>query len=427
MVENLAHVYPPYDLYPLAPARSTVASGLRAAVMDMDGTTTTTEPLCINALETMVGRISGWSNDPNWPGLNPKQDYPHIIGNSSTRHVEYLLQTYGDAIKPVCFMRSLVHAAAWTLGFSQDESRKQDLEAMLDLLGIAELKSDCRFRSLMCIEHHDGPEECAAIETLADEISEAFPANDFPRLTRACVEIYYQRYHELLSAVAKANGKPLPTALKAPTDGLLIEPMPGIGIFLALVTGLLGDEAPKVLPELSRHLKDSSSLEGAEARLAQLGIIFAKKPAQVALVTSSIAYEAAVVLGEVFRQLHKEVSTWGLSEEATARIQQRFESAETFYDAIITASDSCEMRLKPHRDLYSLALGRLGLHPSEFGDVVGFEDSESGTIAIRAAGIAVCCALPFHMTAGHVFHAASHTCVGGLSEVILQEHCFLPR
>ncbi len=432
VVANLSHVFPPYELYPLAPGRKRLAHRLRAAVMDMDGTTTTTEPLCINALETMVGRISGKNTQPDWPGLDPRTDYPHIIGNSSTRHVEYLLQTYGHTIQPQLFMEALVQAAAWTLGFSQDASRKSDLENMLDILGIDRLKSDPRFRVLCTTERHDGNDERSAIGTLASELIDAFPGTDFPRLTRAAVEIYYQRYHELLSAVACANGAPLPAYIGAPSDGLLIQPMPGIGMYLALVTGMLGDEAATCYAPLAAHLKTSGiaislPVDDGEAQLASLGRHFKAHPARVALVTSSIAYEAQVVLDEVFRQLYDEVLDWGLSQECTTRIRNRFQSPTTFYDAIVTASDSCEMRLKPHRDLYSLALGRLGLHPDEFGDVAGFEDSESGTIAIRAAGISVCCALPFHLTTGHAFEAATHTCVGGLPQVILQERCFLPE
>lgn len=427
VVKNLAHVFPPYELYPLAPPQKTVGTTLRAAVMDMDGTTTTTEPLCINALETMIGRISGRLDDPDWPGLDAQQDYPHIIGNSSTRHVEYLLETYRDTIRPEAFMEALIHSAAWTLGHSPDESRRRDLTSMLDVLGMLELCDDPRFQKLSRASRYDDDETREAIRALAAERSHAFPATDFPRLTRASVEIYYQRYHELLAAVAKANGAPLPARLRAPSDGLLIQPMPGIGIYLALVSGLLGEAAPAVLPRLTGHLAahNIDTPADAEARMRKMGVHFTRNPAKVALVTSSIAYEAEIVLGEVFRQLHDDVADWGISDEAIQRIQTRFKTPDRLYDAIITASDSCEMRLKPHRDLYSLALGRIGLHPDEFGDVVGFEDSESGTIAIRAAGISVCCALPFHMTTGHIFQAATHTCAGGLPEVILGHQCFL--
>lgn len=427
VVENPSHVFPPYELYPLAPARPTVRDTLAAAVMDMDGTTTTTEPLCINALQTMVGRISGRDTDPGWPGLNPERDYPHIIGNSTTRHVEYLLRAYASTIDPACFMRALVHAAAWTVGFSRDASRRHDLDTMLTVLGLASLKTDPRFVALSKAERHDLPDAQAALSALAGELAGYYPASDFTRLTRASVEIYYQRYHELLGAVAAADGKPLPAWLNPPEGGALIQPMPGIGEFLALITGLPGAEASRLAPRLCDALGASGLSAGApDKTLRHLGEHFAIRPAKVALVTSSIAYEAGIVLHEVFRQLHADCASWGLRDDVTARVRARLESPEVFYDAIVTASDSCEIRLKPHRDLYSIALGRIGLNPEEFGNVAGFEDSESGTIAIRAAGISVCCALPFHLTAGHGFQAASHTCPGGLPEVMLKERCFLP-
>lgn len=429
VVRNLSHVFPPYDIYALAPGQTHVCTGLKAAVMDMDGTTTTTEPLCINALETMVGRISGHMDDAGWSGLDPEQDYPHIIGNSSTRHVEYLLQAYGDTIAPSLFMEAVVQAAAWTIGFSPDRSRVQDLESMLAVLGIASLREDSRFVALTKSSRHDGAAEKGIITALATELAHHYPANDFPRLTRAGVEIYYQRYHELLAAVAAAKGAPLPAYIRAPADGLLIQPMPGIGVFLALVSGALGDDASRCYAYLAAHLRKLgiavSDASTGEEELRTLGNHFGSNPAKIALVTSSIAYEAEVVLGEVFRQLCDEVRGWDVPDDTIQRLQTCFQSPHGFYDAIITATDSCEMRLKPHRDLYSLALGRLGLHPDEFGDVVGFEDSESGTIAIRAAGIPVACALPFHMTTGHIFQAATHTCPGGLPQVILEKQCFL--
>lgn len=64
-----------------------------------------------------------------------------------------------------------------------------------------------------------------------------------------------------------------------------------------------------------------------------------------------------------------------------------------FYDAFITATDSNEIRLKPHRDLYSIALNQMGIASKDFNKVLGLEDSESGTFAIRAAGVGLCCAV----------------------------------
>jgi beta-phosphoglucomutase-like phosphatase (HAD superfamily) len=70
--------------------------------------------------------------------------------------------------------------------------------------------------------------------------------------------------------------------------------------------------------------------------------------------------------------------------------------------------------LKPHRDLYSIALHKLNVsQKTTLSKVIGFEDSESGTIAIRAAGIGKCIAVPFAETSGHNLDAATHICNDG--------------
>ena len=102
-----------------------------------------------------------------------------------------------------------------------------------------------------------------------------------------------------------------------------------------------------------------------------------------------------------------------------------FKDYKNYYDAVITASDSNEIRLKPHRDLYSIALYKLNVPRENFDQVVGFEDSESGTIAIRAAGIGLSIAVPFAETSGHNLKAATYVCKGGLPEVILKHNLFI--
>ena len=120
----------------------------------------------------------------------------------------------------------------------------------------------------------------------------------------------------------------------------------------------------------------------------------------------------------------RQITDWPVASE----IARHFRSPDDVYDAVITASDSSEIRLKPHRDLYSIALHAVGVAPVDFNKVVGFEDSESGTIAIRAAGVGLCVAVPFSDTAGHDFAAAAHVLPGGLPQAILQHNLFLqPR
>ena len=108
-------------------------------------------------------------------------------------------------------------------------------------------------------------------------------------------------------------------------------------------------------------------------------------------------------------------------------ILNKFESYQIFYDGFVTASDSNEIRLKPHRDLYSIALQKLAISKKDFDKVIGFEDSESGTIAIRAAGIGHCVAVPFTKTEGHNLEAASYISKGGLPEVILKKNLFIEQ
>ena len=152
---------------------------------------------------------------------------------------------------------------------------------------------------------------------------------------------------------------------------------------------------------------------------------FAERPLKVGVVTSSICYEAEVVLGEVFKVVREQVSAWPCSDAEKRPVLEAFADFMGYYDGFITATDSSEMRLKPHRDLYSLALYRLGVNKRDFDKVASFEDSESGTVAIRAAGVNLCVAVPFYGTEFHDLAAACHTLPGGLLEAMLEEGMFL--
>ncbi len=431
LVENPSYVFPPFEAYPLAKKRSQLDEGLNGAVMDMDGTTTTTEPLCIHSLEMMVRRITNRLDAKTWEGLDHQRDYPHIIGNSTTKHVEYLIQTYEKEIDATALRRWYLYSAAWTMGQAADEGRRREVRNNVTALGAGDLLNDERFTE-QCMGSSDAPETAAVLDALTAEYADAFRLNTLTAVVRASVDIYYQRYHAILAQIAAGNGETVARTILGDHDGHLIEPMPGIGVFLALIKGWLGVDAAGCAEPLVAHLRRSGIMSEMElgepsTTLAQLGVYFEQHPVGVAIVTSSIAYEAKIVLGEVFRVLKNEVADWNIPEAKKQHIAAQFDDSSLYYDGFLTATDSCEIRLKPHRDLYSLALHQLGLHPDAFHTVVGFEDSESGTIAIRAAGIPICCALPFTMTQGHTFQAATHTCNGGIPEVILRHRVFLPQ
>jgi len=396
VVDNPGYVHPAREYYPLAPKIVGPVERLVGAVMDMDGTTTTTETLCLHSLETMVRRITGRLTTAEWPGLDRDVDYPNVIGNSTTRHVEYLVGRYGEYVDEHALAAALIEAARWTLSEGADETRRREVRATLAALG--------------------GPDDPARTCAAALEL------DDFNNRVRAAIDIYYHRYHEILSQIAQGRGRQLADEL---TGGeALIEPMPGVAIFLALVSGRLGARAAELYDLLRGELTIDVPLPDADAgrrRLAELGRRFEQRPMKLAVVTSSIAYEAEIVLGEVLSAVSRQIADWPVASEIAADL----DSPQKVYHAVVTASDSSEIRLKPHRDLYSIALRAVGIAPADFDKVVGFEDSESGTIAIRAAGVGLCVAVPFADTSGHDFAAAAHVAPGGLPQVILQHNLFL--
>ena len=430
VVENPGYVHPRFEIYPLAPKQTELSRGLSGVVMDMDGTTTTTEALCIHALETMVRRISDREDAARWKGLDAARDYPHIIGNSTTRHVEYLVQTYRHDIQPDAYRRHYIRAAAWTLGHADDEGRRAEVAANLAALGVGALTSDSRFQMLQAATDLGVADAVSAVAQLSHDYESRLVPEDHNDITRASIDIYYHRYHEILGQLDRGQGPALAQTILGDRTGSLIEPMPGVGVFLALVKGWLGNHAASLFDGLHDYVQgldlETRASWNPEA-FAALGRYFSRQPCRVAVVTSSIRYEARIVLAEVFRVLRAEMGNWPLPADRIQFIRSRFEDIEAYYDAIITATDSSEIRLKPHRDLYSIALHRMGIPPADFDRVVGFEDSESGTVAIRAAGIGACCAVPFSETHGHQFDAASYVAYGGLPEVMLSQSVFLPE
>lgn len=419
VVENPPYVFPHYDIYALAPPRTMLEDGCAAAVMDMDGTTTTTEVLCTGALETMVRRMSGLPDTA--PMLNHDRDYPHIIGNSTTKHVEYLMRTYQPGFDAASVCTFFIAAVAWTLECGMDPRRGREAQQALHAQGLKDLFTDPDFAQLRSLAREGNPDAAESARLLGARYLPHLQMNGTSDLVRIGIEIYYQRYHETLLRIKSGQCRER-----------CIEPMPGVGVALALIKGWLGRDSGLFYEMLLEHLRragirpDSTGTAGRD-RLEQLGAWFAAQPARAAVVTSSIAAEADIVLSEVFRVIADETDDWPLAAGKREYLHERFSDLAHIYEARVTADDSSEIRLKPHRDLYAIALHALGVQPDRFHRVAGFEDSESGTIAIRAAGVGLCCALPFAMTRDHCFEAATQVCRGGLPEVILVKNFFLPE
>ncbi len=437
IVENPSYIYRPFDIYIMAPRVLTPRKKISAIVKDMDGTTTTTEELCVHSLEFMVGKICNLEKDPSrkgariWTGFD-ESDHPNIIGNSTTKHVEYLIQRYGHRIDPAAFRRSYYYAALWTISQGRDPGRRAEVLAGLAAFGARDVLQEKAVRDFLARPRFDQAGAERIVHALNLKYREMPRLGTFADRVRAAIDVYYQRYHEILGAISEGRGEALSSQILHKPGAHLIEPMPGVAVFLAAVRGWLGEhlalfgEELKALLALRPRAKVTlKEMNRGIARLADLGRFFEKNPVPVAVVTSSIEYEAGIVLTEVFKILKSQAEEWPIPREKKKIIVHHFSDFNRTYHAFITASDSSEIRLKPHPDLYSLALHRMGIPREEFENVIGFEDSESGTRAIRTAGIGLCVALPFPFTKGHDLSAAAYRLEGGLPELVLKYSIFM--
>jgi len=410
-VKNPSYVYPPVEYYPLARPLKKV-SELKAALMDMDGTTTTTEVLCIYSLEMMVRRMSGLFNTEQWQGVNHR--------GGTTKHVEYLLHKYGRLLNQNHIAQEFLLAAHWTLAHGMDEQRKAEVIHNLRKLNLNGVIG----------EIHKGITGEELIERYGSKITEL----SFAMQVNLGIDIYYETYHRILAKLKQGKSREVRLQVfgDAESDENLISPMPGIPFLIPLFKGWLGEEAGGMVNELffeyeaatGKNLTIPQKQELAQ-KITEMGIAFEKQPVKLGLVTSSIFYEADIVIREVLGVMKTVIQRSSLSSARKEKILKAYEDYHNVYDAFVTATDSSEIRLKPHRDLYSIALHRAGLMPEDFDKVIGFEDSQSGTVAIRAAGIGCCIAVPFAETQSHDLSAATHILPGGVPEAVIDYNLFL--
>ncbi len=404
LIQNPTGVFPAVEIAPLS-KKITSTNTLKAVVCDMDGTLTTTEGLCLHSLETMVKRWMSPQAARNWSGLDPEKDYPHVIGNSTTRHVEYLMESYGDQLHPQQFTAAFIHAAQWLLVQGKDMRLKEDVRRQLQIAG----------GDVELFEKGEGASTHLRMPHEKHWVAFA-------------VTIYYQRYHEILRAMGSPELQTIAPGLDA-----LIESMPGVGLFLTLVKGwLTPKQMLNLYPLWIKALPDDLTISVGESEYAQgkkrlwdLTEYFQNQSLGIGLVTSSIDYEMRIVLKAVFREISGQIQDWNLDQGAKSDLLAKFSDYRQVLDVRVNASASSEGRLKPHGDLYSMALQQLGVPISDFDKVIGFEDSESGTVAMRAAGIGLAMAVPFQETSKHDLSAASAILTGGLAEAVIIRGLFL--
>lgn len=419
VVRNLDYIYAPYEIYPLAPRVCGGLERVAAFAVDMDGTSTTTEPLALHSLEYMVRRFTGRMSESDWAGLDHEKDYPYVIGNSNFRHTEFLVDRYRKWLDQDALRQSFFESLLWTLANMRDAQRIKDVRLNAVNCGIGAVLEDPEFVSAVSREV-DEEHLAHAVEPFVERYGARFNVANYPALVSAALDIYYTRYHSILRQVEAGYGDRLSHELLGESGRRLIEPMPGYAAFIALVKGWLGDDAAG-LCELLRP--DPSDRD--RSTLVRLARRFAVAPAKVGLVTASIAYETHAVVREVFRVMREQVEEWPVSNARKRELADSFVDYHQVYDAFVTASDSSEARLKPHRDLYSIALYRMSIPREDYCRCVGLEDTEPGIVSLRAAGVGCAVALPNHDTSRQDYQAASAVVRGGLPDFLLNHNAML--
>ena len=228
LVKNPSYIHPEYELYPLAPKIKKPLSNLTAAVMDMDGTTTTTELLCIHSLEFMVRKFSRRISLKKWKGLDEVRDYPNIIGNSTTKHVEFLIKKYQNSFIRDEVIKSFLFAAAWSLSVGKDAKRKEEVQNNLIQAGCKNLLKDEKLNNIKSLQTFDEEDKENISEDLFERYQSSFEELDFNFLVRFGIDVYYQRYHEILERIKLGESKIIAEELFNNPEKHLIEAMPGV-------------------------------------------------------------------------------------------------------------------------------------------------------------------------------------------------------
>jgi beta-phosphoglucomutase-like phosphatase (HAD superfamily) len=433
-VRNLDYVYSPGELYPLAPRVRPPLERIVAFVVDMDGTSTTTEPLALHALEYMVRRFTGRLTKAEWAGLDPRLDYPHVIGNSNFRHTEFLVERYREHLNRESLCQAFLEAVCWTLAGMDDPQRRRDITRNARHCGLGDLLDDVDFRRLVDGDTVNADNVGTQVTPFVRRFGGAFRYEHLGELVPAALDIYYMRYHSILRLIEEGRGAQLSRELLGESGRRLIEPMPGYDVFLPLIKGWLGPEIDGLYELLRDELLSGGSrdypptaLDAARPRLVRLAEHFQHRPAKFGLVTASISYEAHASMKEVIAVTGERVRDWPIAAEHRDRVAGRLADYRAAFDGFVNATDACEHRLKPHRDLYSLALQQMSIPKEDYCCCVGLEDTEPGIIALRAAGIGCAVALPNRDTSRQDYSAATMVIKGGLPELILIHNLLLPQ
>lgn len=415
-IPNAPGIFPPREIVPLGATFRRLEGPPAAIFLDMDGTTTYTEPLFLHDVEEVVRRTTGWRTKEAWAGIDPARDYPNIVGYSTIRNLEYLYESVGHAVRPDLFFAETLQA----LIFLAEHHLPPQIHAQIQTLtGIFAMEA------WWCLAK-DPQRDSAHGDALIQEAIQRFPVITLEMFANFGLMIFYADYIDILERVNRGEGQAVAEFIYGDPTVPPINAMPGVALLCALAKGWIPEASAPALAAAIRRTYPQMPVEGDLGEtLARLCRVFRDAPIPVALITSSGAHETNLLLQAVFQALRAEADTWPLDDGAKETIRKGFESHRSYFNTIVTCDDVIEGRTKPYRDPYTLALARLGMDGRNAPRVIGFEDTEVGIIAQRGAGIGIPCAVPIEHTLGQDFQAAAYVLHGGVLEAIGKHGLFI--
>lgn len=423
VIKNDENMFPDFDLVPLAPKITKPVYMLNALLMGLEGTTITSKPLSLHALEHMIRVMSGKFSNDEWRGLDATIDIPHIIGYGVKSHVEFLVKRYANFLDEHYTTKAFLDTVAFTY-LSGNKKRREELNSHLDQFGVSEISGYCaRYMK----EAGEKKNRTQLSRLLEEKYKEKLSIKGFYKMAMAGLDIFFSSYYEILYRAGSKDKE-----YKLYTRGNIVEPMPALEILLPLVKGWLGDEAgnlserlTETLPAKKSNIAGNINPKTLSEKLNNLSVKFGANQLKTAIVTSSGKFETNIFLSELMKRLVELTGEMNLSDQKKEFIINKYTKINNCYNAVVTRDDSSEYRVKPHRDLFSIAMKKMNVTKEMFDSVMGIEDTEHGTIAIRAAGAGLCIAMPFAEKSGHEYTAASWVADGGIPDLLISKNLFL--
>lgn len=430
--KNPGDDYPGYEYIPLAAKIVSPRDNLSAIIMDLKGSSINVNGLYLASLENLIRRISGRTTKSSWAGLDPLIDYPNLLGIHPQKQIEFLTSRYSNFIKQEYLKETYFYSLLWTLISDYDKLEQEKAKNQLIHFGCNDILNDSKFLEYAGKKTFDKHNANAITNHIIHKYGKCISFNTFNDISIAALHIYNQQIHEILTIIKKNDNDSLTDLIRECSNKLLFEPVDGLGEFIALIKGWMDEDIEYTFNSLLEQLKSKSlfstkhvDIDIAKNKLVTLSRQFKLKPVKIALVTSSSLYETDVLLTDTFNSILTQIDSWAIPSDRKNILKQKFSGYLNIYDCIITSDNIGEMRFKPYRDSYSLALNKLGIQKHKLHEVIAFDDSQNGAISIRASGIGLCVAIPSNKITNHDFSAASFTLTGGLPEALLSYNLFL--